>query len=108
MRIAIHLLMALLLNGCSALHTTPQPPPAATAQAQQITRAQSLSLTPAGNISATAHGSPDDAQRAIAAKANALGATYYYIIMVSETVMPAMWYATATLYGPLAASGTQQ
>jgi len=104
MRIVIHLLAALLLSGCSALHTTPQPPPAATSQAQQITRAQSLSLTRLGNISATVRGSPDDAERAIAAKANALGATYYHIIMVSETVVPAMWYATATLYGPSAAS----
>ncbi|KOC90693.1 biofilm peroxide resistance protein BsmA [Winslowiella iniecta] len=108
MRITIHLLLALLLSGCSALNTTPQPPPVATSQAQSITRAQSLSLTRLGNITATVRGSPDDAERAIAAKANALGASYYYIIMVSETVIPAMWYATATLYGPSAAGSTQQ
>lgn len=102
------LLVALLLTGCSALTTTPQPPPAATSQAQEITRAQSGTLPRLGTISATVRGSPDDAERELAAKANAAGATYYLIQMVSETVAPGMWYASAILYGPsTAAAGAQ-
>lgn len=108
MRVTITLLFALLLSGCSAFQTTPQPPPPPGAQAQEITRAQSLGLIKLGNITASERGSPDDVQRAIAAKANAMGASYYQIIMVSETVMPGLWYASATLYGPSAAGSTQQ
>lgn len=100
MPVAITLLLTLLLSGCSAFHTTPKPPPPPTAQAQEITRAQSLKLVKLGNITASERGSPDDVQRTLAAKANAMGASYYQIIMVSETVMPGLWYGTATLYGP--------
>ncbi|MCU5773631.1 biofilm peroxide resistance protein BsmA [Erwiniaceae bacterium BAC15a-03b] len=108
MRIAITFLLALLLSSCSALTPTPQAPPPPASQAQEITRAQSSSLTKVGTISATSRGSPDDVQRAIAAKANASGATYYQIVMVSETVMPGLWYATAVLFNPSAAGSTQQ
>ncbi|WP_437610210.1 biofilm peroxide resistance protein BsmA [Erwinia sp. V71] len=109
MRRITYLLLALLLTGCSAFRTTPQPPPAPGPQAQQINRAQSMTLTKLANITATERGSPDDAERALAAQANAAGAPYYHIIMISETVIPGVWYGTATLYGTASATGgTQQ
>jgi len=100
--------MALLLSGCSALKTTPQPPPAPAHQAQEITRAQSAGLPRLGSVTTQVRGSPDDAQRALAAEANQRGAVYYQIIMVDETVTPGYWYATAILYGASASAGTQQ
>jgi len=100
--------MALLLSGCSALKTTPQPPPAPAHQAQEITRAQSAGLPRLGSVTTQVRGSPDDAQRALAAEANQRGAVYYQIIMVDETVTPGYWYATAILYGASATAGTQQ
>ncbi|WP_338558713.1 biofilm peroxide resistance protein BsmA [Erwinia sp. E_sp_B04_7] len=106
-RLLIVLFVTLTL-GCSQLQTRPEPPPPPTSQAQEVTRAQSLSLTARlGTITVTERGSPDDAERAIAARANAAGATYYYIQMVSETVMPGLWYSSAILYGPSTAGGTQ-
>lgn len=102
------ILFVVLTVGCSQLQTRPESPPAPTSQAQEVTRAQSLNLTVRlGTISVTERGSPDDAERAIAAKANAAGATYYYIQLVSETVMPGLWYSSAILYGPSTAGGTQ-
>lgn len=101
-------IFALLLASCSQFKTTPQPPPPAAEQAQEITRAQSTTLHRIGTVSVSERGSPDDAGRAIAAKANAAGARWYVIQMVSETVMPGVWYATAILYGPSATSGSQQ
>lgn len=103
------LAVILLMAGCSQFQTTPQPPPPATATAQEITRAQSLTLHKLGSITAHVRGSPDDAERAIAAKANEAGAPWYRIQMISETVMPGYWYASALLYGPsAAASRTEQ
>lgn len=104
----ITLFFVLLLTGCSPLRTQPAPPPAATSQAQEITRAQSMTLQKRGTISVTERGSPDDALRAIAAKANAAGAPWYVVQLVSETVMPGMWYSTATLYGPSTGAGGAQ
>ncbi|CAK6488941.1 Lipoprotein BsmA [Pantoea sp. Nvir] len=108
MRYAYLLTMALLVSGCSALKTTPQPPPAPTHQAQEITRAQSAGLPRLGSVSTQVRGSPDDAQRALAAEANQRGAVYYQVIMVDETVTPGYWYATAILYGASPAAGAQQ
>lgn len=108
MRYAYLLTMALLLSGCSALKTTPQPPPAPTQQAQEINRAQSAGLPRLGSISTQVRGSPDDAERSLAAEANKRGAVYYQIIMVDETVTPGYWYATAILYGASPTAGTQQ
>lgn len=109
MRWLTFLPVALLLAGCSQFQTTPQPPPPAASKAQEITRAQSSSLNRLGSITVNVRGSPDDAERAIAEKANAAGATWYLIQFVSETVMPGVWYASAILYGPSdAASRTQQ
>ena len=70
--------------------------------------AQSYGLPKLGTISAQVRGSPDDAQRAIAARANQSGATYYQILMLDETVLPGFWYATAILYGPSTGTGSQQ
>lgn len=104
----LSLLLMLLLAGCSQFRATPEPPPPVQAQAQEITRAQSITLTRLGTVSVSVRGSPDDAGRAIAAKANEAGAKFYVIQMVSETVMPGHWYSTAILYGPSAtANGTQ-
>jgi len=104
----LSLLVVLLLSGCSLFTTRPEPPPPVQAQAQEITRAQSMTLTRLGTVSVSVRGSPDDAERAIAAKANAAGAKFYVVQMVSETVMPGRWYSTAILYGPSAsAAGTQ-
>ena len=96
----LSLTFILLLVGCSQFQTTPEPPPPATSTAQEINRAQSLTLKRLGSITAHVRGSPDDAERAIAEKANAAGATWYQIQMISETVMPGYWYASAILYGP--------
>ncbi|WP_158785194.1 biofilm peroxide resistance protein BsmA [Pantoea sp. BAV 3049] len=100
MRRLLPLLFTLLLASCSQFKTPPEPPPPAGPKAQEITRAQSTALNRLGTISVTVRGSPDDAERAIADKANAAGATWYVIQMVSETVMPGNWYSTAILYGP--------
>lgn len=109
MRIVKIALLASLLSGCSAFQIAPQQPPAPGPQAQQINRAQSMTLTKLTNISATERGSPDDVERALAAQANAAGAPYYHIIMISETVISGVWYGVATLYGPAStASGAQQ
>jgi hypothetical protein len=108
MRFAGLMFSALLLSGCSALDTTPQAPPAPSQQAQEISRAQSAGLPKLGNISVSVQGSPDDAQRAIAAKASQAGAVYYHIIMVDETVMPGFWYSSAILYGASSTTGASQ
>lgn len=96
-----HLLLALslLLSGCAALNTTPQAPPPPTSQAQEITRAQSAGLPKLGNVTASSRGSPDDVQREIAKRANQAGAVYYQILMIDQTTMPGLWYASAILYG---------
>ena len=96
------LITALLLGGCSVFTTTPQPPPPATNQPQEINRAQSAGLSKIGSTTVTVRGSPDDAERALAARAQAAGATWYQIQFVKETVAPGMWYASALLYGPVA------
>lgn len=108
MRSAYLLVISLLLAGCSAFQTPPKAPPAPTQQSQEISRAQSGGLPKLGNISVSVQGSPDDAQRAIAAQANQVGAAYYQIVMVSETVMPGLWYASAILYGASPTAGARQ
>ncbi|WP_158150491.1 biofilm peroxide resistance protein BsmA [Pantoea ananatis] len=108
MRYALLLTLSLLLSGCSLFQMAPKPPPAPTGHAQSITRAQSGGLPKLGTISASVRGSPDDAQRAIAARANQAGAVYYQILMVDETVTPGIWYTTAILYGASPAAGARQ
>ena len=93
------LVLSLLLTGCAAFKTTPEAPPPPTSHAQEISRAQSYGL----------RGSPDDAERALAARANQVGAVYYQILMLDETTLPGFWYGTAILYGaPSASAGSQQ
>lgn len=108
MRYAYLLTMALLLSGCSAMRTTPQPPPAPTHQAQEITRAQSAGLPRLGSITTQVRGSPDDAQRSLASEANKRGAVYYQVIMLDDTVTPGFWYGTAILYGASPTAGAHQ
>ncbi|MBP2195338.1 biofilm peroxide resistance protein BsmA [Pantoea cypripedii] len=108
MRVSLFLALSLLLSGCSALTPTPKAPPPPTAHAQEINRAQSYGLRKLGTISVQVRGSPDDAQRAIAARANQLGATYYQVLLIDETVMPGFWYSTAVLYAASPGSGAQQ
>jgi hypothetical protein len=102
------LTLTLLLSGCAAFTTTPQPPPPPSHQAQEISRAQSDGLPKLGNITTTTRGSPDDAQRAIAVKANQAGAVYYQILMLDETTIPSFWYATAILYGAASPGASTQ
>jgi len=101
-------MITLLLSGCSLLHTTPQPPPPAAPYAQEITHAQSMNLPRLGTASVTVRGSPDDAERALAEKANASGASYYLIQLVDETQAPGLWYASAIFYGPSTATAGAQ
>jgi hypothetical protein len=107
MRYLPFLLLTLMLSACSTLRQTPEAPPPPTHQAQEISRAQTANLPRLGSITSNTRGSPDDAQREIAKKANQSGAAYYHIVALSETVMPGMWYASAVLYGPAAGSARQ-
>ncbi|WP_058959551.1 biofilm peroxide resistance protein BsmA [Type-E symbiont of Plautia stali] len=103
------LVLSLLLTGCAAFKTTPEAPPPPTSHAQEISRAQSYGLRKLGNITVSTRGSPDDAERALAARANQAGAVYYQILMLDETTLPGFWYGTAILYGaPSASAGAQQ
>jgi len=93
------LLFVVALSGCSSLtQTTPVPPPAPTAKAQEITRAQTSTLTKMGSITVEAIGSPMDAEAAVQRKADAAGARYYVIMFNSETIVPGRWYSQAILY----------
>lgn len=92
------LLLCLFLTGCSLGTITPKPPPPPAEHAQEVVRAQTLSLEKMGTISVQAFGSPDDAMRRVQERADYVGARYYYIIMVSETIIPGSWYSQAILY----------
>lgn len=97
--LTLSLLLIATLSGCSNLtQTTPVAPPAPTAKAQEITRAQTSTLTKLGNITAEAIGSPMDVEAEIQRKADAAGARYYVIMFNSETIIPGRWYSSATLY----------
>ena len=100
MRTMTLLLLSLMLSACNLLHTAPQPPPPATAYAQEITLAQSLNLPRLGTDNVVVRGSPDDAERALADIANARGAAYYRIVFVDDMRIPGMWYASAIFYAP--------
>ncbi|ABG15862.1 biofilm peroxide resistance protein BsmA [Yersinia pestis] len=92
------LLLTLGLSGCNAFNITPVPPPAIQPYAQEITRAQSLRLQKVGTVSAQVYGSPGDVETEIQRRANASGAPYYLIVMISDSVYPGIWYANALLY----------
>ncbi|CNC54668.1 putative biofilm stress and motility protein A [Yersinia pseudotuberculosis] len=51
-RTIVFLLLTLGLSGCNAFNITPVPPPAIQPYAQEITRAQSLTLQKVGTVSA--------------------------------------------------------
>ncbi|WP_145566944.1 biofilm peroxide resistance protein BsmA [Yersinia aleksiciae] len=97
-RAMLFLLMTLGLSACSVFHVTPDPPPAIQPYAQEITRAQSLNLQKVGSVSAQVFGSPMDVEAEIKRRANASGAPYYLIIMMSDSIYPGIWYANALLY----------
>ncbi|MCX8958267.1 biofilm peroxide resistance protein BsmA [Erwinia psidii] len=99
MRQLLFSLLLLMTGGCGSFTVRPASPPPATTQAQEINRAQSVNLQRMGTVSVSVRGSPDDALRAIAGKANAAGANWYLVQLVSETAVPGYWYATAVLYG---------
>lgn len=97
--LTLSLLLIAALSACSTLtQTTPVAPPAPTTKAQEITRAQTSTLTKLGNITAEAIGSPMDVEAAIQRKADAAGARYYVITFNSETIIPGRWYSSAILY----------
>ncbi|MGC6388152.1 biofilm peroxide resistance protein BsmA [Ewingella sp. S1.OA.A_B6] len=97
--LTLSLLLILAVSGCSnMMQTTPVPPPAPTAKAQEITRAQTSTLTKLGAITAEAIGSPMDVEAEIQRKADAAGARYYVIMFNSETIVPGRWYSQAILY----------
>lgn len=99
LRITTALLFLAALSGCSnMMQTTPVPHPAPTAKAQEITRAQTSTLTKLGAITAEAIGSPMDVEAEIQRKADAAGARYYVIMFNSETIVPGRWYSQAILY----------
>lgn len=74
------------------------PPPPPTATAQEVQRNQTTELQKLGNISVSVRGAPSDAEAAILQRANASGARYYQILMISDSVIPGLWYAQAILY----------
>ncbi|WAT00927.1 biofilm peroxide resistance protein BsmA [Rouxiella chamberiensis] len=86
------------LTACSLLQTTPTPPPAPTSSAQEVQRSQTGTLTKIGSVSADVIGSPMDVEREIRHKANAAGARYYQILLVSDTIRPGRWYSEAILF----------
>ncbi|MCC3704864.1 biofilm peroxide resistance protein BsmA [Rouxiella badensis] len=86
------------LSACSVLKTTPVAPPPPTSKAQEVVRAQTTTLTKIGNVTANVIGSPMDVERAIQHKADAAGAHYYLILLISDTIMPGRWYSEAILY----------
>ncbi|WP_413727190.1 biofilm peroxide resistance protein BsmA [Sodalis sp. RH19] len=94
----IILLLSMLTAGCSVLEGKPVPPPAPTAQAQEISRNQAGTLTKIGRIAVEERGSPMDAEAALRAQANARQARYYQIIMLSEDVIAGIWRGEAILY----------
>nr|WP_208855261.1 biofilm peroxide resistance protein BsmA [Yersinia aldovae] len=97
-RAMVVLLLALGLSACSVFQVTPAPPPPIKPYAQEINRAQSLNLQKVGTVSAQVFGSPTDVEAEIQRRANASGAPYYLIIMLSDSIYPGIWYANALLY----------
>ncbi|WP_051150917.1 biofilm peroxide resistance protein BsmA [Tatumella saanichensis] len=93
------LLLPLLLSGCTLLTPTPEPRPPLKPYAQELSLGMTLDLCKLRSVQVMVHGSPDDAQRAIAAQANQAGVRWYRIIMITETVIPGRWYSEAIFYG---------
>ncbi len=95
------------LSGCALLTPAPASRPPLQPYAQELSLSMTYDLCKTGEVHAVVRGSPDDAQRAIAEKANRTGIRWYRIIMISETVIPGRWYGEAIFYGTYAGSCTR-
>lgn len=103
-RLALMLPFVFWLSGCALLTPAPAPRPPLQPYAQELNRNMTYDLCKTGEVHVVVRGSPDDAQRAIADKANRAGVRWYNIIMINETVIPGRWYAEAIFYGTYAGS----
>ncbi|GAL56907.1 biofilm peroxide resistance protein BsmA [Pseudescherichia vulneris] len=92
------LFLALSLSGCSMLQNTPHPAPPVSDQPQEISRNQTAGLQKMETISVMVRGSPMDVESEIKAKAAAMKADYYVILLDDETVVPGQRYGQAILY----------
>ena len=92
------------LSGCALLTPAPAPRPPLQPYAQELSKNMTYDLCKTAEVHVVVRGSPDDAQRAIAEKANRTGVRWYRIIMISETVIPGQWYGEAIFYGTYAGS----
>ncbi|BDH47438.1 biofilm stress and motility protein A [Salmonella enterica subsp. enterica serovar Choleraesuis] len=90
--------IALLLTGCSVIQGTPRPAPPPGPVPQEIRRDQTSGLIKAGHITVIERGSPQDAERAILARATAAGVNYYQILFIEQTLYSGQWHAEAILY----------
>jgi len=92
------LFLALILSGCSMLQSTPHPAPPVSDQPQEISRNQTAGLQKIETISVMVRGSPMDVESEIKAKAAAMKADYYLILLDDETIVPGQRYGQAILY----------
>jgi hypothetical protein len=92
------LLLTMALGGCSVLEGSPQPAPPVADHPQEIRRNQTEGLQRMGTVTALERGSPADVEDAIKAKAVAVKADYYVIVLVDETIVTGQWYSQAILY----------
>ncbi len=92
------LFLALSLSGCSMLQSTPHPAPPVSDQPQEISRNQTAGLQKMQTISVMVRGSPMDVESEIKAKAAAMKADYYLILLDDETIVPGQRYGQAILY----------
>lgn len=88
----------LALAGCSVFEGKPVPPPPPTAQAQEVQRDQTGSLTIIDRVYAENRGGPSGAVDKIRAKANAEHASYYQIVALDELFPSNKWRADAILF----------
>ena len=91
-------LLAIVLSGCSALQGTPEAPPPATDNPQEIQRYQTAGLQKMATVSVLMYGSPMDGDSALKAKADSDKADYYVIFMIDDTMVPGQSYSQAILY----------
>jgi len=88
----------LTLAGCSVFEGKPVPPPPPAAQAQEVQRDQTASLTIIDRVFAENRGGPSGAVEKIRAKANAEHARYYQIVALQEMYPSDTWRADAILF----------
>lgn len=90
--------LTLLLTACSVLQGKPVPAPPLAATVQEVQRSQTSELKKIGMVTVSVRGAPSDAEAAIQQRANAANAGYYQILMISENIIPGLWYSQAILY----------